>query len=144
MQEFEKGSDRKWSTGNRRFDISGLDNELSGQYYNYFKDGVYGYTQRGKSRELDFKEVGIYYLKIGGPKLYRFRIEKKLDYNARNNSGTSTTNKLSSINNMPINHQPVSLTKDVTKPQKITLLNVKNVKGKKAKLSWKRMRGVYG
>lgn len=150
---FETGDGNTWSSmyldenSNNEyngFDISSLDNELSGHYDNYFKDGVYGYTQREKSRELDFKEVGTYYLKIWGPKLYRFRIEKKSDYDARNNGGTSTTNKPSSINKIPIDHQPVSLTKDVTKPQKITSLDVKNIKGKKAKLSWKRIKGVYG
>lgn len=150
---FETGDGNTWSSmyldedSNNEyngFDISSLDNELSGRYDDYFKDGVYGYTQRGKNRELDFKKAGTYYLKIWGPKLYRFRIEKKSDYDARNNSGISTTNKSSSTNKMPVEHKPVSLTKDTTKPKKVTSLDVKNVKGKKAKLSWKRIKGVYG
>lgn len=113
----------------------------------YFEED---YLAKGKIHKIKFKTTGTFYLDIYGPNLYRFRIEKKSDYDARNNSGTPTenetsnTNKTSSTNKIVSVNQPVSLTKDVTKPKKVTSLEVKNIKGKKAKLSWKRMKGVHG
>lgn len=93
---------------------------------------------------IKFKTTGTFYLDIYGPNLYRFRIEKKSDYDARNNRETATTNKTSSTNKITSANQPVSIAKDVIKPKKVTSLEVKNIKGKKAKLSWKRIKGVYG
>lgn len=151
---FESGDGNDWySTYNGEYAGYRLRHHEQEINVHSFVDELYfeeDYLAKGKIHPIKFKTTGTFYLDIYGPNLYRFRIEKKSDYDARNNNETPTanetsdTNKTSSTNKIVSVNQPVSLTKDVTKPKKVTSLEAKNIKGKKAKVSWKRIKGVHG
>lgn len=64
--------------------------------------------------------------------------------NKLNYPSISTKNNNTTINTNTNTNTNVNNTTKVTKPGKVKSFKVKNVKGKKAKLSWKKMSGVKG